>query len=379
MNKILVSLALIVLGIPHSSFAATTTFVCTSITPQSTSVTMKLVGSNTLHWAKIQEQGNISNSTQAPQTTTYQQNPTGVTNTYDFLTPGASYKTFEYDQAGIYIGEIPKCSFTTLNANGTTPPPNPGSTTPTQTTNAYRVVTSLQGASQATIKVQSLLAFDTAGKIEVKKSSDINIIASCGSTATPVQFPSGQQANPCIVPNLVPGNYLARVTGTSASGTSYGGITEFTVPPPTTTSTSPTTPTGPISGTPQTGTVTTGTPQTGTGGTFTPQTSTSTASGSASGAGGGILLDVKLQNPLKVNDIQSAIKFFVDTLIKIAIPFIVVFFIWAGLKFILAQGKPDKITEAKKMFWYTIIGTLLILGAWTITNAIIGTVNSITN
>lgn len=93
----------------------------------------------------------------------------------------------------------------------------------------------------------------------------------------------------------------------------------------------------------------------------------------------GFLLDVKLQNPLKVSTIGEAIKFFVTTLLKIAIPFIVVFFIWAGLKFILARGKPDEITKAKNMFWFTIIGTLLILGAYTITNAIIGTINSVVN
>lgn len=98
-----------------------------------------------------------------------------------------------------------------------------------------------------------------------------------------------------------------------------------------------------------------------------------------SGQASGFLLDVKLQNPLKVSTIGEAIKFFVTTLLKIAIPFIVVFFIWAGLKFILAQGKPDKIKEAKNMFWFTIIGTLLILGAYTITNAIIGTINSVVN
>lgn len=92
----------------------------------------------------------------------------------------------------------------------------------------------------------------------------------------------------------------------------------------------------------------------------------------------GFSLQVRLNNPLKVNTIAEAVKFFVTTLIKIAIPVIVVFFIWAGFSFITARGKPDKIKDAKKMFWYTIIGTLLILGAWTITNAIIGTVNSIT-
>ncbi len=108
-------------------------------------------------------------------------------------------------------------------------------------------------------------------------------------------------------------------------------------------------------------------------------TSQSTAtSTNTSGQATGFTLQVKLQNPLKVNTITEAVQFFVATLIKIAIPFIVLFFLWAGLKFILARGKPDEITKAKHMFWYTIIGTLLILGAWTITNAIIGTVNSLT-
>ncbi len=89
-------------------------------------------------------------------------------------------------------------------------------------------------------------------------------------------------------------------------------------------------------------------------------------------------LNVRINNPLKVDTIEGAIKLFMDAILRIAIPFIIIFFIWSGLSFILARGNPEKIKTAKKMFWYTIIGTLLILGAWTITNAIIGTVNSIT-
>jgi hypothetical protein len=94
--------------------------------------------------------------------------------------------------------------------------------------------------------------------------------------------------------------------------------------------------------------------------------------------GSGFKLNVKINNPLKVDTIEGAIKLFMDAVLRIAIPFIVVFFIWSGLSFVLARGNPKKIETAKNMFWYTIIGTLLILGAWTITNAIIGTVNSIT-
>lgn len=92
----------------------------------------------------------------------------------------------------------------------------------------------------------------------------------------------------------------------------------------------------------------------------------------------GFGLNIAIKNPLKVDTIEGAIKLFMDAVLRIAIPFIVIFFIWSGINFILARGNKDKIGEAKKMFWYTILGTLLILGAWTITNIIVGTVNSVT-
>ncbi len=103
-----------------------------------------------------------------------------------------------------------------------------------------------------------------------------------------------------------------------------------------------------------------------------------TCPSSTTTTGSGFTLNVKINNPLKVETVQDAIKLFMDAVLKIAIPFIIIFFIWSGLSFVLARGNPEKIKTAKNMFWYTIIGTLLILGAWTITNAIIGTVNSIT-
>lgn len=93
----------------------------------------------------------------------------------------------------------------------------------------------------------------------------------------------------------------------------------------------------------------------------------------------GFNLNIKLNNPLKVNTIQDAIKLFVNAIVRLAIPVIVIFFLWSGLMFIFARGNPEKIRVAKNMFFYTIIGTLLILGAWTITNALVGTVNSITS
>lgn len=120
-----------------------------------------------------------------------------------------------------------------------------------------------------------------------------------------------------------------------------------------------------------------------------PKSGSGTGSGSGSGTGSGsgattnsstsFPLNVSITNPLKVDTIQGAIQLFMSAVLRVALPFIVVFFIWSGLSFVLARGNPDKIKVAKNMFLYTVVGTLLILGAWVITNAIIGTVNSITS
>lgn len=86
---------------------------------------------------------------------------------------------------------------------------------------------------------------------------------------------------------------------------------------------------------------------------------------------------VKLKNPLKVDSVQDVIKAFMSAIVRVSVPFIVVFFIYSGFLFVTARGNPTALETAKNTFKYTIIGTLLILGAWTITNAIVGTINSI--
>jgi hypothetical protein len=89
-------------------------------------------------------------------------------------------------------------------------------------------------------------------------------------------------------------------------------------------------------------------------------------------------LNIHLNNPLSgVSTIPDAINKIVSIVIRVALPIIILFFIWSGLSFIFARGNPEKVKTAKNMFLFTVIGTLLILGAWAITNAIIGTVNAI--
>lgn len=45
--------------------------------------------------------------------------------------------------------------------------------------------------------------------------------------------------------------------------------------------------------------------------------------------------------------------------------------------FITAQGKPEQIETAKSRLVWTIVGAILLLGAWTISQAIKGTIINI--
>ncbi|HSE56740.1 MAG TPA: pilin [Candidatus Paceibacterota bacterium] len=90
-------------------------------------------------------------------------------------------------------------------------------------------------------------------------------------------------------------------------------------------------------------------------------------------------INIKIKNPLGETDtIPEAIKKIMDVVLQLVFPFIVLLFIYAGFLFVTARGNKTKLEQAKTMFWYTLIGTLLILGAWTIATAIVNTVNEIT-
>ena len=108
-------------------------------------------------------------------------------------------------------------------------------------------------------------------------------------------------------------------------------------------------------------------------------TSDNSEGGTAGTPGTGeVKVSIKLKNPLGETDtISEAIKKIMDVVLTLALPFIVLFFIYSGFLFVVARGDPTKLGKAKNMFWYTLIGSLLILGAWTIANAIVNTVNDI--
>ncbi len=88
---------------------------------------------------------------------------------------------------------------------------------------------------------------------------------------------------------------------------------------------------------------------------------------------------ILLENPLKnnINDIPTFIKKLLEVVMKVGVPLIAVAIIYTGYLFISAQGNPEKLKKAKDAIVYVFIGSMILLGAYVIAQALQGTINAI--
>lgn len=64
-----------------------------------------------------------------------------------------------------------------------------------------------------------------------------------------------------------------------------------------------------------------------------------------------------------VNDIFQLVNTFSNFLIMIAVPLAVIFIIYAGILLLISGGDKSKITKARNMIWYTVLGfAALVIG-----------------
>jgi amino acid permease len=85
----------------------------------------------------------------------------------------------------------------------------------------------------------------------------------------------------------------------------------------------------------------------------------------------------KLTNPLaggNINDIPTLVERLLGIVLTIGVPLIVLAIIYAGFKFVTAQGKPDKLEEAKKTFLWILVGAAILLSAYAIAQGIKATI-----
>lgn len=74
-------------------------------------------------------------------------------------------------------------------------------------------------------------------------------------------------------------------------------------------------------------------------------------------------LQYNILSPLNVDSFEALIVAILNTLLIFAVPIIVIFIIYAGFNYVMAQGNPEKITTATRQLTYALIGGVLILGA----------------
>lgn len=80
--------------------------------------------------------------------------------------------------------------------------------------------------------------------------------------------------------------------------------------------------------------------------------------------------DFKIENPIDSKDFAVIMRKIANLVAMVALPLVVVMIIWAGAQFVFAQGNDTKLTAAKKTLWYSLLGALLVVGAYAIATAI---------
>lgn len=84
-----------------------------------------------------------------------------------------------------------------------------------------------------------------------------------------------------------------------------------------------------------------------------------------------------VENPLAVSSFCDLLKIVLQALLILGLPIAVIFILLAGLKYITAYGNPGQISKAHENLKWTIIGTAVFLGAWTIAQIIKATLVSL--
>lgn len=82
----------------------------------------------------------------------------------------------------------------------------------------------------------------------------------------------------------------------------------------------------------------------------------------------------RLTNPLSVGTLEEFLLKVLDVIVQIGWPLVVLAVIWTGFLFVKAQGKPAELDTAKQAFIWTIVGALIVLGAFAIATFVEGTV-----
>lgn len=84
-----------------------------------------------------------------------------------------------------------------------------------------------------------------------------------------------------------------------------------------------------------------------------------------------------LENPLNASSIAELLTVVLDAVIRLGTLFLILMLVYVGFLFVAAQGKEEKIRDARSALMWTVIGGLILLGAQTISLVIQATVEAL--
>lgn len=84
-----------------------------------------------------------------------------------------------------------------------------------------------------------------------------------------------------------------------------------------------------------------------------------------------------LCNPLSVGSFCGLLLKLLDAIISFGVPIAFLFLVYSGFLFITARGNDEKLTHAKRNFFYVIVGIGLFLGAWTFGQIVAATIRDL--
>lgn len=85
----------------------------------------------------------------------------------------------------------------------------------------------------------------------------------------------------------------------------------------------------------------------------------------------------RLCNPIKFKNLTAFLLEIVNVAIQYGALLIVFFIVFAGFKFVAAQGNSEKVSEARKMLGWIVVGAFVLLGVYVIKAAICGTIEQL--
>lgn len=89
--------------------------------------------------------------------------------------------------------------------------------------------------------------------------------------------------------------------------------------------------------------------------------------------------DGGLSNPLRnICSLEDFVELLLEGVIRIGLPIAVLFIVYSGFLFVMAQGNVNKLDEAKRTFLYTVIGVAIFLGSWTLAMIVKETIKLLT-